>query len=108
MKRSLLLAALLVSPLTFAAAGAGTGTTFPDDPHNPAPTPGVDSTLNPVEKPMPRDTDPRLPGDDQRLPGEDQRTLTNPADDQSLPGMGTGTGTDAGGATTTPGATQQP
>ncbi|WP_050577216.1 hypothetical protein [Pseudomonas cremoricolorata] len=85
MKRSLLLAALLVSPLALAA---GTGTTFPDDPHNPAPAPGVDSTLNPIEKPMPRDTDPRLPGDDQRLPGETQRTPANPGDDPSLPGSG--------------------
>ncbi|MGE7989907.1 hypothetical protein ACQKPE_02430 [Pseudomonas sp. NPDC089554] len=86
MKRYLLLAALLCSPLAMAV---GTGTTYPDDPHNPAPKPGVDSTLNPIEKPMPRDTDPRLPGDaPERLPGQ--------PDDQRLPGMD-GSGSEGGG-----------
>ncbi|WP_049870552.1 hypothetical protein [Pseudomonas cremoricolorata] len=85
MKRSLLLAALLVSPLALAV---GTGPTYPDDPHNPAPTPGVGTTLEPVQKNMPRATDPRLPDDDQRLPAENQRAPANPADDPSLPGSG--------------------
>lgn len=40
MSRSFLLAALFASPLAFAV---GTGATYPDDPHNPAPQPGVDS-----------------------------------------------------------------
>ncbi|WP_312933403.1 hypothetical protein [Pseudomonas sp.] len=94
MKRTLLLAALLASPLAF-AAGAGPGTGFPDDPHNPAPAPGVESTQNPIEKPMPRTTDAELPGtdprrvdEDQRLPAGNQRLPGNPATDQSLPGMG--------------------
>lgn len=88
MKLPLMMAALLVSPVVLAA---GTGPTYPDDPHNPAPKPGVESTLDPIEKPMPRDTDPRLPGDDQRLPGSDQRQPET-LDNQNLPGMnGSGT-----------------
>ena len=79
MNRSFLFAALLASPLAFAA---GTGATYPDDPHNPAPQPGVDSTLNPIEKPMPRDTDPRLNGYDPDSPAARQN------DDQALPGLG--------------------
>ncbi|MDH0650022.1 hypothetical protein N5D48_13800 [Pseudomonas sp. GD03858] len=79
MKHAFLLAALLASPLALAV---GTGTTYPDDPHNPAPQPGVDSTLNPIEKPMPRDTDPRIKGNDpQRAPAEQN-------DARDLPGMG--------------------
>lgn len=50
-RSSVLLIALLASPLALAA---GTGPTYPDDPHNNAPQPGVDSTLNPIEKPTPR------------------------------------------------------
>ncbi|MNG87718.1 hypothetical protein D3C76_820820 [compost metagenome] len=76
--RSLLLAALLVSPLALAV---GTGTTYPDDPHNPAPQPGTDSTLNPIEKPMPRDTDPRIQGNDPESPPANQN------DSRDLPGM---------------------
>ncbi len=92
---TLLLAALLASPLAWAV---GTGPTYPDDPHNPAPQPGVDSTLNPIEKPMPRDTDPRLQGTDPQDPPARQN------DNRDLPGMdgsgseGTGgQGGDAGG-----------
>ena len=44
-RSSVLLIALLASPLALAA---GTGPTYPDDPHNNAPQPGVDSTLNPI------------------------------------------------------------
>ncbi|MEN8641566.1 hypothetical protein [Pseudomonas sichuanensis] len=79
MNRSFLFAALLASPLAFAA---GTGATYPDDPHNPAPQPGVDSTLNPIEKPMPRDTDPRIKGYDPDSPAARQNV------DQDLPGLG--------------------
>ncbi|MCK2113302.1 hypothetical protein [Pseudomonas juntendi] len=64
-RSSVLLIALLASPLALAA---GTGPTYPDDPHNNAPQPGVDSTLNPIEKPMPRDTDPRIKGNDPDSP----------------------------------------
>ncbi|NIE74785.1 hypothetical protein F3J45_10105 [Pantoea sp. Ap-967] len=77
-RSSLLLAALLASPLALAI---GTGPTYPDDPHNPAPQPGVDSTLNPIEKPMPRDTDPRIQGDDPENPPAKLN------DDRDLPGM---------------------
>ncbi|MFF7065911.1 hypothetical protein [Pseudomonas sp. NPDC008258] len=76
---SILLIALLTSPLALAV---GTGPTYPDDPHNPAPRPGVDSTLNPIEKPMPRDTDTRLPGDEPQSPPARQE------DERDLPGMG--------------------
>lgn len=88
---SILLLALLVSPLALAA---GTGPTYPDDPHNQAPNPGADSTLNPIEKPMPRDTDPRLQGNDPDSPPAQQN------DNQDLPGMdGTGSeGTTGKGA----------
>lgn len=79
MKPYFLLAALLASPLALAV---GTGTTYPDDPHSPAPQPGVDSTLNPVEKPMPRDTDPRIQGSDPDSPAARQN------DERDLPGMG--------------------
>ena len=79
MKAALLLAALLASPLVLAA---GTGATYPDDPHSPAPKPGVDSTLNPVEKPMPRDTDPRIKGNDPDSPPAEHK------DERDLPGMG--------------------
>lgn len=78
MIRPLLLTALLVSPLALAV---GTGPTYPDDPHNPAPTPGVDSTLNPIEKPVPRDTDPRALGNDPESPPARQQ------DEHDLPGM---------------------
>lgn len=79
---SFLLLALLASPLALAA---GTGPTYPDDPHNQAPKPGADSTLNPIEKPMPRDTDPRLQGNDPDSPPAQQN------DNQDFPGMdGTG------------------
>ncbi|MFK3775506.1 hypothetical protein [Pseudomonas sp. NPDC089406] len=88
MKRSFLLAALLVSPLALAV---GTGTTYPDDPHNPAPQPGVDSTLNPIEKPMPRDTDPRIKGNDPDSPPAEQN------DDRGLPGMDGGSGSEGMG-----------
>ncbi|MBC3451480.1 hypothetical protein [Pseudomonas mosselii] len=95
MKHAFLLAALLASPLAFAA---GTGATYPDDPHNPAPQPGVDSTLNPIEKPMPRDTDPRIKGNDPDSPPAEQN------DDRDLPGMGDsgseGMGRDGGGSGT--------
>lgn len=93
-RSTLLLAALLASPLAWAV---GTGPTYPDDPHNPAPQPGVDSTLNPIEQPMPRDTDPRLQGTDPQAPPAQQN------DNRDLPGMdgsgseGTGgQGSDAG------------
>lgn len=78
MIRPFLLAAVFVSPLALAV---GTGPTYPDDPHNPAPQPGVDSTLNPIEKPMPRDTDPRLQGNDPDSPPARQN------DEHDLPGM---------------------
>ncbi|QCI12247.1 hypothetical protein E6B08_13140 [Pseudomonas putida] len=77
-RSTLLLAALLASPLAWAV---GTGPTYPDDPHNPAPQPGVDSTLNPIEQPMPRDTDPRLQGTDPQDPPAQQN------DNRDLPGM---------------------
>ncbi|MFK5734092.1 hypothetical protein KW869_11175 [Pseudomonas urmiensis] len=79
MKHALLLAALLASPLALAA---GTGTTYPDDPHNPAPVPGVDSTLNPIETPVPRDTDPRIQGNDPDSPPAERN------ENRDLPGMG--------------------
>ncbi|MER2298798.1 MAG: hypothetical protein ABS956_15065 [Pseudomonas sp.] len=86
-RSTLMLLALLTSPLALAV---GTGPTYPDDPHNPAPQPGVDSTLNPIEKPMPRSTDPRLQGDDkQNLP-------STPQDNRDLPGMD-GTGSEGAG-----------
>ncbi|WDY60307.1 hypothetical protein [Pseudomonas sp. PSKL.D1] len=84
---ALLLAALLASPLAFAV---GTGPTYPDDPHNPAPKPGVDSTLNPIEKPMPRDTDPRVQGDEKKM------TPERKADERDLPGMD-GSGSEGNG-----------
>ncbi|BDM22693.1 hypothetical protein KMS_R24500 [Pseudomonas sp. LRP2-20] len=77
-RSTLLLLALLTSPLALAV---GTGPTYPDDPHNPAPQPGVDSTLNPIEKPMPRDTDPRIQGNDPQHPPARQD------DNRDLPGM---------------------
>ncbi|HGA2316045.1 TPA: hypothetical protein ACIRVE_000558 [Pseudomonas putida] len=77
-RSTLLLLALLTSPLALAV---GTGPTYPDDPHNPAPQPGVDSTLNPIEKPMPRDTDPRIQGNDPQSPPAKQN------DNRDLPGM---------------------
>ncbi|WP_085678910.1 MULTISPECIES: hypothetical protein [unclassified Pseudomonas] len=77
-RSTLLLVALLTSPLALAV---GTGPTYPDDPHNPAPQPGVDSTLNPIEKPMPRDTDPRIQGNDPESPPAKQN------DNRDLPGM---------------------
>ncbi|MFZ5935978.1 hypothetical protein ACOKS3_14205 [Pseudomonas sp. HS6-2] len=77
-RSTLLLLALLTSPLALAV---GTGPTYPDDPHNPAPQPGVDSTLNPIEKPMPRDTDPRIQGNDPESPPAKQD------DNRDLPGM---------------------
>ncbi|MEX5344018.1 hypothetical protein, partial [Pseudomonas sp. I2] len=78
MKATYLLAALLASPLALAV---GTGPTHPDNPHTPAPNPGADSTLNPVERPMPRDTDPRIQGNDPDSPPAEQ------TDDRNLPGM---------------------
>ncbi|MHC6225463.1 hypothetical protein ACYU03_11935 [Pseudomonas sp. X10] len=82
MKRSLpyglFLAAALAAPFSLAA---GTGPTYPDDPHSTAPEPGADSTLNPIERPMPRDTDPRIQGNDPDSPPADQ------TDDRRLPGM---------------------
>ena len=89
-RSSILLIALLASPLAFAV---GTGPTYPDDPHSPAPAPGVDSTLNPIEKPMPRDTDPRIQGNDPESPPAKQD------DGRDLPGMdGSGSeGTGQGG-----------
>lgn len=77
-RSSILLIALLASPMALAA---GTGPTYPDDPHNPAPRPGVDSTLNPIEKPMPRDTDTRIQGNDPESPPAKQN------DNRDLPGM---------------------
>jgi len=41
----------------------------------------VDSTLNPIEKPMPRDTDPRIQGNDPESPPAEQN------DNRDLPGM---------------------
>ena len=83
-RTSILLIALLASPLALAA---GTGPTYPDDPHNNAPQPGVDSTLNPIEKPMPRDTDTRIQGNDPESPPAKQN------DNRDLPGMdGSGSG----------------
>jgi len=78
-RTSILLITLLGSPLALAA---GTGPTYPDDPHSTAPRPGVDSTLNPIEKPMPRDTDPRIKGNDPDSPPAAQN------DNRDLPGMG--------------------
>ncbi|BAW23151.1 MULTISPECIES: hypothetical protein [Pseudomonas] len=86
-RSSILLIALLASPLAFAV---GTGPTYPDDPHNPAPRPGVDSTLNPIEKPMPRDTDTRIQGNDPESPPAKQN------DNRDLPGMD-GSGSDGTG-----------
>lgn len=86
--RSCLLAALLCSPLAMAV---GTSTTYPDDPHNPGPAPGVDSTLNPIQQPMPRDTDPRVPNAESESPSIKQK------DDADLPGMDQ-TGSEGGGA----------
>ncbi|MBH3414082.1 hypothetical protein [Pseudomonas putida] len=77
-RSTLLLVALLTSPLALAV---GTGPTYPDDPHNPAPQPGVDSTLDPIEKPLPRDTDPRIQGNDPESPPARQN------DNRDLPGM---------------------
>ncbi|BBU44944.1 hypothetical protein I5Q41_02870 [Pseudomonas monteilii] len=77
-RTSILLITLLGSPLALAA---GTGPTYPDDPHSTAPRPGVDSTLNPIEKPMPRDTDPRIKGNDPDSPPAEQN------DNRDLPGM---------------------
>ncbi|WP_085692497.1 MULTISPECIES: hypothetical protein [unclassified Pseudomonas] len=90
-RSSILLIALLAAPLAIAA---GTGPTYPDDPHNPAPKPGADSTLNPIEKPMPRDTDPRIKGNDPDSPPAEQN------DNRDLPGMdGSGSeGTERQGA----------
>ena len=76
--RALLITALLACPLALAV---GTGTTYPDDPHAGAPEPGVDSTLNPIQKPMPRDTDPRPQGNDPESPP------AQPGDNNNLPGM---------------------
>ncbi|MBF8753676.1 hypothetical protein [Pseudomonas guariconensis] len=76
--RTWLLAALLASPLALAV---GTGPTHPDDPHNTAPKPGADSTLNPIERPVPRDTDPRIQGNDPDSPPAEQN------DNRNLPGM---------------------
>ena len=75
---SILLIVLLATPLALAA---GTGPTHPDDPHSSAPQPGADSTLNPIEKPMPRDTDPRIQGNDPDSPPAEQN------DNRDLPGM---------------------
>jgi len=86
-RSTLLLLALLTSPLALAV---GTGPTYPDDPHNPAPQPGVDSTLNPIEKPMPRDTDPRIQGNDPESPPARQN------DNRDLPGMD-GSGSEGSG-----------
>lgn len=77
-RSSILLIALLAAPFAMAA---GTGPTYPDDPHNPAPKPGADSTLNPIEKPMPRDTDPRIQGNDPDSPPAEQNN------NRDLPGM---------------------
>ncbi len=86
-RSTLILVALLASPLAWAV---GTGPTYPDDPHNPAPQPGVDSTLNPIEQPMPRDTDPRLQGTDPQDPPARQN------DNRDLPGMD-GSGSEGSG-----------
>ncbi|WP_176507972.1 MULTISPECIES: hypothetical protein [Pseudomonas] len=86
-RSTLLLVALLTSPLALAV---GTGPTYPDDPHNPAPQPGVDSTLDPIEKPMPRDTDPRIQGNDPESPPARQN------DNRDLPGMD-GSGSEGSG-----------
>ena len=92
-RSSILLVALLAAPLALAA---GTGPTYPDDPHSPAPKPGVDSTLNPIEKPVPRNTDPRIQGNDPDSPPAEQN------DNRDLPGVdGSGsesTGRQGGGA----------
>ncbi|MBA1202698.1 hypothetical protein G7009_13205 [Pseudomonas capeferrum] len=91
MKRSLspvlLISALLASPFALAV---GTGPTHPDDPHSVAPQPGADSTLNPIEKPLPRDTDPRPQGNDPESPP------ARPGDNNDLPGMD-GTGSEGNG-----------
>lgn len=73
-----LLAALLASPLALAI---GTGPTHPDNPHSTMPEAGTDSTLNPTQAPMPRDTDPRIQGSDQQTPPAEQSV------DPRLPGM---------------------
>jgi len=73
-----LLAALLASPLALAV---GTGPIHPDDPHNTAPKPNAEGTLDPIEKPVPRDTDPRIQGNDPDSPPAEQN------DNRDLPGM---------------------
>ncbi|WP_454244255.1 hypothetical protein [Pseudomonas sp. Y3 TE3536] len=50
----------------------------------------VDSTLNPIEKPMPRDTDPRIGGNDPESPPATQN------DGRDLPGMD-GSGSEGAG-----------
>jgi len=93
-RSSILLVTLLAAPLALAA---GTGPTYPDDPHSTAPKPGVDSTLNPIEKPVPRNTDPRIQGNDPDSPPAEQN------DNRDLPGVdgsgSEGTGRQGGGAT---------
>lgn len=83
MKRSLtstcLLAVLLASPLALAV---GTGPTHPDDPHSNAPEPGVDSTLNPVERPLPTNPDSRIQGN-----GPDSPPARQENNNPGLPGQ---------------------
>lgn len=92
MKRSLprtcLLAALLASPLAMAV---GTGPTHPDDPHKGAPTPGVDSTLNPTQDTMPTNPDSRVQGN-----GPDSPPARQEHDNPGLPGQ-KGTGSERNG-----------
>lgn len=73
-----LLAAVLASPLALAV---GTGPTHPDDPHSTMPDAGTESTRNPTQAPVPRDTDPRVQGSDPQTPPAEQSV------DPRLPGM---------------------
>ena len=75
--RTWLLAALLASPWPWRWAPVRPTRTIRTTPRPP----GADSTLNPIEKPVPRDTDPRIQGNDPDSPPADQN------DDRNLPGM---------------------
>ncbi|CAG8863260.1 hypothetical protein PS627_00196 [Pseudomonas fluorescens] len=73
-----LLAAILASPMALAV---GTGPTHPDNPHGTMPEAGTESTRNPTQAPVPRDTDPRVQGSGQQTSPAEQSV------DPRLPGM---------------------
>ena len=89
MKRFVMIAALLCSPLAMAV---NTGPTYPDDPHSTGAKPGAESTLNPIETPVPRDTDPRVQNSQPESPSSTEDT------DRDLPGMSETGSEGAGGA----------